>query len=136
MPGQAACCGYTLRQLPGLVPWGGRTSVLITVLCVRYKRLVRLKCLGNPSLELYFLQGSPGDEEFCKHVQIIGTALAGVTQRIELQPVNGKVAGSIPCQGTRLGFWARSPVGETNQCFSSSLSPSFLFSLKISKLNL
>ena len=30
-------------------------------------------------------------------------ALAGVAQWIEFQPVNQRVAGSIPSQGTRLG---------------------------------
>ena len=32
------------------------------------------------------------------------TALAGEAQGTEHQPANGKVAGSIPCQGTGLGF--------------------------------
>ena len=36
-------------------------------------------------------------------------SLAGVAQWIECQPVNQRVTGLIPSQGTCLG-WARSPV--------------------------
>ena len=38
-------------------------------------------------------------------------ALAGVTQWIEHRPVNQRVAGSTPSQGTGLGCGAGSPVG-------------------------
>ena len=37
-------------------------------------------------------------------------ALTGVNQWIEHQPVNPKVAGLIPSQGTCLGFGPGSPV--------------------------
>ena len=36
-------------------------------------------------------------------IQNIFLALAGMAQWIERQPVNQKLAGSIPCQGTCLG---------------------------------
>ena len=42
-------------------------------------------------------------------------ALAGVAQWIANQPVNQKVAGSIPSQGTCLGCRARSLVGSTQE---------------------
>ena len=46
-------------------------------------------------------------------------ALAGVTQRIECQPVNQRVAGSIPSQGTCLG------------CSSLLISPLIFFPISI-----
>ena len=54
--------------------------------------------------------------------------MASVAQWIECQPMNQRVAGLIPSQGTWLGLWARSPVGgtqnaTTNWFFSPSLSP-------------
>ena len=36
--------------------------------------------------------------------EIVTEALAGVSQWIELWPVNQRVTGSIPSQGTRLGY--------------------------------
>ena len=38
-------------------------------------------------------------------------SLAGVAQWIESQPMNQKVAGSFPSQGTMPMLWARSPAG-------------------------
>ena len=64
----------------------------------------------------------------------IKLAWAGVAQWIECQPVNQKVAGLIPSQGTCLGLQARSPSGgvqeATNRCFShTSMFLSLCFSL-------
>ena len=42
-------------------------------------------------------------------------ALAGVAQWIEYQPVNQRVAGSIPSLGNMPGLWARSGVGGTRE---------------------
>ena len=63
-------------------------------------------------------------------------ALAGVAQWTECQPVNQRVAGSIPSQGTCLGCGPGSLVGgareaTTHWCFSPSLS--LPLSLKINK---
>ena len=52
-------------------------------------------------------------------------ALAGVVQWMECQPVNQRVNGSIPSQGTCLGWEAN-----THWCFSISLSPSLPLSKK------
>ena len=70
-------------------------------------------------------------------------ALAGESQWIECGAVNQRVTGSIPSQGTCLGFgpapWLgvceRQPtdVSLSHQCFSPSLSPSLPFSLKINE---
>ena len=38
-------------------------------------------------------------------------ALAGVAHWTECQPVNQRVAGSVPMSGYMPGLWARSPVG-------------------------
>ena len=66
-------------------------------------------------------------------------ALAGVAQWIECQPVNQKVTGLIPGQGTCLGCGPGPPQGVherqpivslTHRCFSPSL-PLFL---KINKI--
>ena len=61
-------------------------------------------------------------------------ALAGVAQWMEHQPVSQKVTGSVPHQGTcvgfgpgpQLGLYKRQPIG-----FSPSLSLSLPLSLKI-----
>ena len=69
-----------------------------------------------------------------------------MAQWIELQLVNQKVTDSIPVQGTCLGcgpgaqlgctrgnqlkFLSHIDVSLTHQCFSTSLSPSLLLSLK------
>ena len=45
------------------------------------------------------------------NIQGIQGTLAGVAQWTEHGPANQRVAGSIPSQGTCLGFRARSPVG-------------------------
>ena len=80
-------------------------------------------------------------------IKLIISALAGVAQCIEDWPVDQNVAGLIPGQGTCLGCrpgpkWGctggnqpRQPihVSLVDQCFSPFLSPSFPFSLKISK---
>ena len=68
-------------------------------------------------------------------------SLTGVAQWIECQPVNQKVAGSIPSQniwlgcesGPQLGACKRQliDVSLAHRCFSPSLSPSLLLSLKI-----
>ena len=39
-------------------------------------------------------------------------ALTGVAQWIDSQPMNQRVTGSIPSQGTWPRLWARSPVGD------------------------
>ena len=70
-------------------------------------------------------------------------ALTGVAQWIEHQ----KVMGSVSQSGHRPGLQARSPVGLgaggerqptdvslSHQCFSPSLSPSFLIYLKLNKI--
>ena len=74
---------------------------------------------------------------------ILISTLAGVAQWIECQPVNQKVTGLIPSQGTCLGFrpgphlgaHERQPidVSLTHLCFSPSLSPSLPFSLNRNK---
>ena len=71
------------------------------------------------------------------------TALAGVTQWIERQPLDQKVAGSVPGQGMclgcgpglQLGMCERQPIDVSlaHRCFSPSLSPSLPCSLKINK---
>ena len=63
-------------------------------------------------------------------------ALAGVAQWIEHGPVKQRVSGSIPSQGTCLGFgprplWGGMQEATTHQCFSPSLSLSLTLSLKI-----
>ena len=70
-------------------------------------------------------------------------ALAGVAQWIQCWPVNRKVAGLIPSQGTcldcrsgpQLGAFERQPVNVpiVHQCFSPFPSPSLPLSLKIDK---
>ena len=65
-------------------------------------------------------------------------ALAGVAQCVEHRPVNQRVAGLIPSQGTCLGCgpgsqlreWERQP---THQYFSPFLSPSLSLSLNTNK---
>ena len=70
------------------------------------------------------------------------SALAGVTQWIECQPANPKVAGLIPSLGTCLGCGPGPQLGRVRgnrsinvslalHCFSPSLSPS----LPLSKIN-
>ena len=67
-------------------------------------------------------------------------ALAGVAQWIEYWPAKQRVPGSIPSQGTFLG-WGLGPQygahqrqpATTHSCFSPSLSPSLPLSLKINK---
>ena len=76
-------------------------------------------------------------------LKIHTNALASVAQWTECWPVNQKVAGSIPSQGTRLGCgpgpqlgaWERQLIGVflTHPCFFLSLSPSLPLSLKINK---
>ena len=69
----------------------------------------------------------------CLHVVFpllirIPVFLAGVTQWIECCPVNQRVAGSIPSQGTCLGCGPTPPLegctGSNNTLMSLSLSPS------------
>ena len=64
----------------------------------------------------------------------------GVSQWIERQPTNQKVAGLVPSQGTRLGCGPGPPLGVCERqliaashisCFSPSLSPS----LPLKKVN-
>ena len=72
-------------------------------------------------------------------VEKCNTALAGVAQQIEHQPVNQKVTGSIPsqstCLGCGLGECERQPIDISlaRQCFSPSPS-SLPLSLKINKI--
>ena len=55
-----------------------------------------------------------------------GSALAGVTQWIECQPVNQRVSGLIPSPGHVPGLWVRSPVGGARQATTHGrFSPSF-----------
>ena len=71
------------------------------------------------------------------------TALAGVVQWIECQPVNQKVAGAIPspgiCLGCGPGPWLgackrqMTDVSSPHWYSSPSLSPSLILSLKINK---
>ena len=63
-------------------------------------------------------------------------ALAGIAQWIEHRPVNQRVPGSIPSQGTCLGCRATSSLegwwkATTHWCFSPSFSLSLTQSLKI-----
>ena len=68
-------------------------------------------------------------------------ALAGVAQWIEHQPVNQRVTGLIPSQGTFLGCGTGPQVGACEkqpfdtflayQCFSPSLFYSLSLSLKV-----
>ena len=77
------------------------------------------------------------------HLKFIYGVLAGVAQWTLCWPTDQKVAGSIPGQGTclgggpgpQLGTCKRQPidVSLTHRCFSPSLSPSLIFSLKINK---
>ena len=64
-------------------------------------------------------------------------ALAGVAQWIEHQPVNQRVTGSIPSQGTCLGCGPGLRYGacerQPHSDVSLSLSPSLPLSLKINK---
>ena len=64
--------------------------------------------------------------------------LAGVAQWIERWPVNQRVIGSIPGQGTCLGCEPGAQQGgeqeATTHCFSPSLSPSLPLCLK-NKIN-
>ena len=66
-----------------------------------------------------------------------GTALVGVAQWIECGPVNQRVAGSIPSQGTCLGC---GPGPQLGACegqpinISPLLFPSLTLSLKINKI--
>ena len=72
------------------------------------------------------------------------SALTGVAQWVEGHPVNQQAAGSIPSQGTRLGYrpgpqmgaCERQPVNVSlaHRCFFPSPSPSLPLSLKISKI--
>ena len=76
-------------------------------------------------------------------LKINQAALAGVAQYTERWSANLKVAGSIPSQGTCLGFgpgpqlevWERQPidVSLTHRCVSPSLSPSLPLPLQIIK---
>ena len=63
-------------------------------------------------------------------------ALAGVAQWIECGPVNQRVTGSIPNQGTCLGCRPHLQWGacERQPHIDVSLSPSLLLSLKINKI--
>ena len=56
------------------------------------------------------------------------TSLAAVAQWTECWPVNQRVTGSIPSQGTCL---ACGPGPQLGVCFSPSLSPSLSLPLKI-----
>ena len=70
--------------------------------------------------------------------------MAGVAQWVERWPVNRKVTGSIPSQGTCLGYRPgpqlraseRQPIDVSlaHQCFSPSLSYSLPLSLKLVKI--
>ena len=65
-------------------------------------------------------------------------ARAGVAQWIGHQPVNQRVTGSIPSQGTCLGCRPGPQVGDaqeatTHGCFFASFSCSLPLSLKINK---
>ena len=74
---------------------------------------------------------------------MIDLALAGVAQWTECQPVNQRIAGSIPGQdtclgcgpGPRMGVCKREPFNEslTHLCFSPSLSPSLPLSPTVKK---
>ena len=66
------------------------------------------------------------------------SALAGVAQWTGYRPVNQRVAGSIPSEGTCLCcrpglLWGVCERGCVHWCFSASLSSSLLLSLKINK---
>ena len=65
------------------------------------------------------------------------TTLAGVAQQIEHWPVNQRVTGLIPSQGTRLGCGPGSQLGvckrQTHWHFSPSLSPFLPLSRQINK---
>ena len=68
-------------------------------------------------------------------------SLAGVAQGFEHRPVNPKVAGSIPSQGTCLGHrpgpsWGCMTGNQcvSHICFSPSLCPSLPLSLQINKI--
>ena len=67
----------------------------------------------------------------------MGAALTGVAQWVGCRTVNQKVTGLIPSQGACLGCMGQVPswgVKEaTDRCFSPSLSPSLLFSLKVNR---
>ena len=72
---------------------------------------------------------------------IILIALAGEAQWVGCHPANQKVAGSIQgtCRGCRPGPWWEAcksqpiHVSLEHGCFSPSLSPSLLLSLKMDK---
>ena len=93
-------------------------------------------------IETYGLLQNVSETWSCqKHPHL---ALAGVAQWIEHRPVDWKVAGLVPCQGTCLGcrpnLWLgayeRQPidVSLSQWYFSPSLTPSFPLSLKINKI--
>ena len=60
--------------------------------------------------------------------------LAVVAQWIECWPANWEVGSSIPCQGTCLCCRPGPSLGVSHWCFSRSLSPSLLLSLKVNKI--
>ena len=76
------------------------------------------------------------------NIMFVYLALAGMAQWNEREPVDEKLTGLIPSQGTWLGGGPDPQLGRARgnqlmflsyQCFSPSLSPSFPLSLKINK---
>ena len=75
---------------------------------------------------------SAGNPSFKKIGKLV---LAGMSQWIKCQPVKQRVAGSIPSQGTCLGYRPGPQLGarERQPCFSPSLSPSLSLTLETNK---
>ena len=84
------------------------------------------------------------DHSYCKMNKEMHPALTDVAQCIECRPANRKVTGSIPSEGTCLGYrpgpqlgpCERKPieVSLAHQCFPPCLSPSLPLSLKLNKV--
>ena len=87
------------------------------------------------------IQSVPQVAVILMELKITDAGTAGVAQWIERQPVNQRVSGSIPSQGTCVGCRPGPQVGARERqphidvSLPLSLSPSLLLCLKINKLN-
>ena len=105
------------------------------------QRILTLSWITNHRIIYYYTKHQPTffvhfDHEFSigEAVEnLLASSLAGVVQQTEFWPANQKVTGLIPDQDTCLG--CRPGMREaTDECLSSSLSPSLPLFLKISEI--